>query len=309
MNRDLFGNRTYRKSNRNRLAVFAALLPLGLAIAFTSYAQTQAQTQGITIEAHVSKFEYEVASIKPDLSDHTSSSTNNPPDGFSATNATLAVLVQSAYGIPNFQLIGGPDWINSERYVVDAKMDSETADALQKLALEDRLLVRQHMLQVLLADRLKLTIHHDTRELPVYFLVVAKNGSKLHQANPGDTYADGVKGRGNPMGQGVSSSSNRFATSITSQGMPLSRLIPLLARALGRPVLDKTELTGNFDYALKFAVDRPEPDDTLNGRPFPDSDAPFLFEAIQQQLGLKLESGKGPVEVIVIDHIERPSGN
>jgi uncharacterized protein (TIGR03435 family) len=291
----------HRNTPGNHLALFAALLTLALAIALTSNAQTSPQTQ--------SKFEYEVASIKPDLSNNGNSSTNNPSDGFVATNATLATLIQSAYGILNFQLVGGPDWINSERYVVDAKMDAETADALQKLNLEDRLLARHQMLQALLADRLKLTTHRETRDLPVYFLVIAKNGSKLHQAKSGDAYENGLKSRGGTMGQGMSSNSNRFTTSITDQGMPIASLLPLLGRPLGRPVLDKTGLTGNFDFTLKFAVERPSPDATMNGGPIPDADAPFLLEAIQQQLGLKLESGKGPVEVIVIDHIERPSGN
>jgi len=107
----------------------------------------------------------------------------------------------------------------------------------------------------------------------------------------------------------MGTTSNRFGSHVTAQGVPLSALAAFLARPLGRPVLDKTELAGNFDFSLKFATERPGPDDTLNGQPFPDSDAPFLFEAIQEQLGLKLEAGKGPVEVIVIDHIERPSGN
>lgn len=295
----------YRNALANRLAVFATLLTLTLAIAFSCRAQTQAQNTN----AAPAKFEYEVASIKPDLSDHTSSSTSNPSDGYVATNTTVAVLIQSAYNILNFQLVGGPDWLNSERYVVNAKMDAETADALQKLKVEDRTLARHQMLQALLADRLKLTTHRETRDLPVYFLVIAKNGSKLRQAKLGDTYENGVKGRGSTMGQNISSSSTPFTTSITSQGTPISSLLPLLGRPLSRTVLDKTGLTGNFDYTLKFAVARPLPDDTLNGRPWPDSDLPFLFEAIQQQLGLKLEQGKGPVEVIVIDHIERPSGN
>jgi uncharacterized protein (TIGR03435 family) len=107
----------------------------------------------------------------------------------------------------------------------------------------------------------------------------------------------------------MSSSSGRFASNVTAQGVPLSNLTAFLARPLGRPVLDKTGLAGNFDFTLKFAMERPGPDDTLNGQPMPNSDLPFLFEAIQQQLGLKLESGKGPVEVLVIDHVERPSGN
>jgi uncharacterized protein (TIGR03435 family) len=299
-----------RNTIGNRLAVFAALLTLSLAISFTSSAQIPPQTQSQSTNAtSLPKFEYEVASIKPDLSDHSSSSTNNPPDGFVATNTTLAVLIQSAYGILNFQLVGGPDWINSERYVVDAKMDADTADALQKLKLEDRILARHQMLQALLADRVKLVTHRETRDLPVYFLVIAKNGSKLQQAKPGDTYENGLKGRGGAMGQGTSSSTNRFTTSITAQGMPIASLLPLLGRPLARPVLDKTGLIGNFDFTLKFAIARPAPDETLNGGPVPDSDLPFLLEAIQQQLGLKLETGKGPVEVIVIDHVERPSGN
>jgi uncharacterized protein (TIGR03435 family) len=300
----------HRNTLGNRLAVFAALLTLGLAVSLTSSAQTPPQTQSQnTLAPALPKFEYEVASIKPDVSDHTSSSTSNPPDGYVATNTTVATLIQSAYGILNFQLVGGPDWINSERYVVDAKMDAETADAVHKLKPEDRMLARQQMLRALLVDRVKLTTHSETRDLPVYFLVIAKNGSKLQQAKPGDTYADGFKGPGSPMGQGVSSSTNRFSTSIKAQGMPIASLLPLLGRPLARPVLDKTGLTGNFDFTLKFAIARPAPDETLNGGPVPDSDLPFLLEAIQQQLGLKLEPGKGPVEVIVIDHIERPSGN
>jgi uncharacterized protein (TIGR03435 family) len=298
----------HRNTTGNRLAVFAALLTLGLAIAFTSRAQTQPQPQN-TNAAPLSKFEYEVASIKLDQSDHSSAMTNYPPDGFVATNATLSGLIQRAYGILNFQLVGGPDWINSERYVIDARTDAETTDALQKLTLEQRGLAHQQMLQSLLADRVKLTTHRETRELPVYLLVIAKNGSKLQQAKPGDTYANGLKGRGGAMGQGMSTSSNRFTSNVTAQGASLADLTSFLGRPLGRPVLDKTGLTGNFDFKLKFATDRPTPDATLNGGPVPDADAPFLFEAIQQQLGLKLEAGKGPVEVIVIDHIERPSGN
>lgn len=308
MSRQTFRNRTNRALSGIRLAGFTTLLILGLTITFASNAQPHQQSQSASAPV-LPKFEYEVASIKLDQSDHTSSMTNNPADGFVATNISLKGLILNAYGILDFQIVGGPDWINSERYVIDAKMDAETADSLQKLKLEDRIRARQQMLQALLADRLKLTIHRETRDLPVYFLVVAKNGSKLQQAKPGDTYANGVKGRGGPVGQGMGSTTGRFTSSATAQGVPLSNLTAFLAGPLGRPVLDRTGLTGNFDFALKFAVARPGPDDTLNGRPMPDSDLPFLFEAIQEQLGLKLEPGKGPVEVIVIDHVERPSGN
>jgi uncharacterized protein (TIGR03435 family) len=306
MNHSVFGNRAYRTSSGIRISAFAAFFIFGFALAFTSGAQTQSHSTNATT---LPKFEYEVASIKLDLSDHSSSMTNNAADGFIATNISLKGLILNAYGILDFQVLGGSDWINSERYVIDAKMDSETADALQKLSREAQGLVRQQMLQTVLADRLKLTIHRETRDLPVYFLVIAKGGSKLQQAKPGDTYANGVKGRGGLMGQGMGTSSGRFASNVNAQGVPLSNLTAFLARPLGRPVVDRTGLTGNFDFTLKFAMERPGPDDRLNGMAITDFDAPFLFEAIQEQLGLKLESGKGPVEVIVIDHIERPSGN
>ena len=315
--RDIFESRRNLCLSAVGFVAVAAPLVFGLAIAMPSdaHAQLQTQTQNTTATA-LPKFEYEVASIKLDQSDHTSAMTNNPPDGFTATNATLKGLIQNAYGVLNYQISGGPDWLSSERYVIDAKMDAATADALQKLSREDRVLARQQMLQALLADRLKLTIHRETRELPVYFLVVAKNGHKVQQSKPGDTYSSGIKGRGGvPGGPGMlTSSSSRLSSTMTAQGMPISSLTPFLAGPLGRPVLDKTGLTGNFDFTLKFAVDRAQaaPGDSPNGlppSPSADSDIPFLFEAIQQQLGLKLESGKGPVEVIVIDHIERPSGN
>jgi uncharacterized protein (TIGR03435 family) len=295
-----------RGSDGARFAVCAAFLICGAAIAFASGAQTQSQNANA---AALPKFEYDVASIKLDLSDHNSSSINNPDDGFMATNASLKGLIQNAYGVMDFQVLGAPDWLSSERYVIDAKMDAATMDALQKLSREDKAVARRQMLQALLADRLKLKIHRETKEAPVFFLVIAKTGSKLQQAKPGDTYGSEIPGRGRTMGQGMSTSSGRFFSIITAHGIPISTLIPSLARPLGRPVFDRTGLTGNFDFTLQFATERPGPDDTLNGQPMAGSDLPFLFEAIQQQLGLKLESGKGPVEVIVIDHVERPSGN
>ena len=290
----------------SRVAVFATLITAGVAITSASSAQIQTQNTNATA---LPKFEFDVATIKLDRSDHHSSSTNNPPDGFTATNATLNGLIQNAYGVLDYQIYGGPDWIKSERYVIDAKMDAATADALHKLRSEDQILARRQMLQALLADRVKLTIHRETRDLPVYFLVIAKNGPQLQPAKPGDDYANGVKSRSGLMGQGMSSTTGRFTSSATGQGVALSNLTAFLANSLGRPVLDKTGLTGNFDFALKFTVAQPGPDDRLNGSPMPASDLPFLFEAIQQQLGLKLDAGKGSVEVIVIDHIERPSGN
>jgi uncharacterized protein (TIGR03435 family) len=234
----------------------------------------------------------------------------NTPDGLTVTNFPLGILFQSAYEVQRYQVFGAPDWFYSESYDVDAKMDAATSDALKKLSREDQDIARHQMLQTLLIDRLKLTIHRASKEGPVYLLVVGKNGPKLHEATPGATSPNG-------LGPGLmSSSSNWLAETTTFHAMPISGLARSLEARLGRHIVDKTGLTGNYDFTLKFSTDRAQPQsapgESSNTPPPPshlDPDAPFLLTAIQQQLGLKLESGKGPVEVIVIDHIERPSGN
>jgi uncharacterized protein (TIGR03435 family) len=308
---DVLENRTKSMLSALRLAVPGALVVVGLSIAAPSRARVQKQTQTQnTVAPALPKFEYEVASIKPDLSDHTSAGWMISPDGLTVTNFSLAGLIENAYGIRKYQLSGAPDWLNSETYDVDAKMDAATAEALKKLNSEDQNLEQQQMLQTLLADRFKLKIHRETKEGPVYLLAIGKNGFKLQEARPGATYPNGA-GPGS-----MSSSSNWLAETMMFQAMPISGLARNLEARLGRPVLDKTGLTGNYDFTLKFAIDRSQSQsvtgDSPNAQPAPgqiDPDAPFLLEAIQKQLGLKLEPGKGPVEVIVIDHVERPSGN
>ncbi len=294
-----------------RLGVFGAQIVVGLAIAAQGRARIQQQSQPQnTVANALPKFEYEVASIKPDLSDHTSAGMTNTPDGLIVTNFPLAALIENAYGIQKYQLSGAPDWLNSETYDVDAKMDAATADALKKLSRKDQNLARHQMLQALLIDRLKLTIHRETKQGPVYLLVIGKNGSKLQEAKPGAAYPNG-------LGPGLmSSSSNWLTETMTFQAMPISGLARSLESRLGRHIVDKTGLTGNYDFTLKFSTDRAQPQSApgeSSSTPSPpsqlDPNAPFLLTAIQQQLGLKLEPGKGPVEVIVIDHIERPSGN
>ena len=133
-------------------------------------------------------YEYEVASIKPNKSGTNMIRLMFNPSGLSGTNVTLAMLIRTAYGVEENQISGGPSWLKSDHYDVDAKMDSPTAEALHKLAEDQRRLAIQHMLQALLADRFKLAVHHDSKELSIYALVVAKSGPKLQQAKPGDTY-------------------------------------------------------------------------------------------------------------------------
>jgi bla regulator protein BlaR1 len=217
------------------------------------------------------------------------------PDRFMATNFTLHQLIRLAYGVQDSQILGGPDWLNSEKYDVDARIDSSVVDDLNRLGNAQNNLERLHMLQSLLADHFKLTLHRETKELPAYVLAVAADGPKLHTAKPGDSYAKGVKGMGDaPAGPGEWQSEKG---KIVFQGRPLSSLVQYLSDRLGRIVLDKTDLTGNYDFVLQWAPTSPE------------ASSPSILEAVQEQLGLKLELQNTATEVLIIDHAEKPSEN
>jgi uncharacterized protein (TIGR03435 family) len=237
------------------------------------------------------------------------------PDGFSAWFITPQQIISIAYGVKSFQISGGPGWLPSDRFDIEAKMDAATAGALEKLSNDQRAAVQQQMLQALLADRFQLAVHRETKELTIYTLVIAKGGPKLQTAKPGDTYPNGgTYPDGTHAGAGWMSG-GVLDGKMTAQGVPIARLVLSLTQMLGHPVSDKTELKGVYDFKLRFTPDdRLQPPSgsppSLRLPPPPaDSNAPSLFDALQEQLGLKLESGKGPVEVIVIDHVEGPSGN
>jgi uncharacterized protein (TIGR03435 family) len=263
-------------------------------------------------------FVYDVASIKPNKSSGIMQMVRMmyKPDGLSATNVTLQMLITQGYGINDFQLSGAPEWVKSEHYDVEAKMEKSLADQLKGLTPEQSRPKRQHMLQSMLADRCKLKLHRETRELPVYALVVGKNGAKVREAKPGDAYANGFQGfEGHALGAGLWIMNRGGPTTITSQGVALPQLVDMLSQQLGRTVLDRTGLTGKYDFTLEWKPEETAPvfKGSDSGAPPnatpPDSSGPSLFTAIQEQLGLKLESQKGPVEILVIDHIEKPSEN
>ena len=207
----------------------------------------------------------------------------------------------------NGRLIGAPSWSDSESYDIDAKMEASVADALKKLPPPERQLARQRMLQALLADRFKLVLHTETKEFPVYSLSIAKNGPKLHEAKPDDTYANGYKlPNGKPAGAGFDSDE---VGKVTAQGVSIDNFARWLSRQVRRTVVDRTGLTGKYDFALQWAPEESDASGMPDSTSTADSSGLSIFAALQQQLGLKLESGKGPVEIFVIDHAERPSGN
>jgi uncharacterized protein (TIGR03435 family) len=217
---------------------------------------------------------------------------------------------------------GGPKWLDSDRYDILAKAESSVADKLKKLTPDQRMQAQQEMLQSLLAERLKLVIHRETREYPVYFLTIAKNGPKLKEAKSGDPYENAfpyadkfadhaapgviflVSGRPTPMTQ-----------TIYAFGVSIPRLAWNLTFWSQRIVQDRTGLRGSYDLTLTFCRNSPSGSSAaaLDVQTMPSASdpcgAPTLLAAVQQQLGLRMDSGKGPVEIIVIDHVERPSQN
>jgi uncharacterized protein (TIGR03435 family) len=235
-------------------------------------------------------------------------------DGISVRSVTLIGLLQSAYaaidgnsigpGLKLAQIIGLPDWASTDLYAIEGKMDPSVAIELSKLSSAQQELARAHMLQAMLADRFKLQAHSENREGAVYFLVIAKNGPKLKQATPGETYPKSGFGGAVPYQAGfvVMASPDPGATKRLGLGAAIDKLTPILSAWLHCPVIDKTGLTGKYDFQLQWT----ENEDAETG---PEANWPSLFTAIQQQLGLKLESAKGPVPVLVIEHVEKPSGN
>ena len=298
----VFGS--HRKRLFAALLVAAVLIALNLATATPSRAQSQPQNTAAPLPAYT----YEAATIKPSKGPGPGRRVGMwaAPDGFSAWFITPQQIISVAYGVERFQIPGGPSWLPSERFDVEAKMDAATAYALQKLSEDQRVLAQQQMLQALLADRFQMKAHRETNELTIYTLVIAKGGPKTRRQNLGTLPL--------PLTAPIREQSSMWGGvpdgEITAHAVTLAQLVRNLTQMLGHPVFDKTELKGVYDFKLQFTPDdRLQPPSGLapNQRPpLPpgDSNAPSLFDALQEQLGLKLEPGKGPVEVVVIDHIE-----
>jgi uncharacterized protein (TIGR03435 family) len=235
---------------------------------------------------------YDVVSIKPSHPDSYSSWWKTTADGISV-DMTLKYMIFNAYSIlMDNQVSGMPAWASSAQFAVEAKMDADTAAALGKLSDKDRKKQRQLMLQAVLADRFKLRVHHETRELPVYALVVAKGGLKINESPANE-------GNGESVGRGQ----------LTGQAMQIGSLAMSLSGIVGRLVVDKTGLTGKYGAKLQWTPDDQRGTTEANGATPPEDSAPSIFTALQEQLGLKLESSKEPVDTIVIDHVQLPSKN
>lgn len=281
---------------------------------FVSAPQIRAQSAPTTPEPSPS---FEVASIKPNHSVDASSRTMMQPERFTATNTTVESLVALAYNVKDFQIAGGPSWVKSQGYDMEAKVEESVAEKSRKLPSDELRMRMRLMIQAMLADRFELKVSHQTKELPVYALVVAKGGPKFQEAKPSDTRPNGIKGPdGRPVrsGYGIRIGLGQ----ITGQSVSMGMLVDQLSEQLDRNIVDETGLTGTYDFTLRWTPDqgaralsggaegvKPGIDDQSPT----DSPQPSIFTAIQEQLGLKLQSTKASVGIIVIAHIEMPSEN
>ena len=302
--------------SRKLLLGAAALVAVAAPIIFGLLSAAPSRAQAQTENAAAITTGFEVATIKPtaitpDKSGRPMVKLLSRPDSYSGVNVTLQTLIRDAYGAGDHQISGAPDWLNLEKYDIEAKVDSSLAEGLRKLSMEQGLLERNRMLQALLAERLKLTLHRETKELPIYELAVAPDGPKLQESKPGDVYPNA-----SPDGRGGARWMQFGPGQLTGQGVPVGDLANYLSRRLGRTVLDKTGLTGKYNFTLqtpsvgnlapfdKRTAERQQGNDSAS---FPEPSDDSILTAIQEQLGLKLEPAIGQVEVLVIDHVERPS--
>jgi uncharacterized protein (TIGR03435 family) len=232
---------------------------------------------------------FEVAVIKPSRPDATDHGVRVNGRQFYTINTTVSDLMTFAYRLHSHQIAGGPAWIESEKYDLLAEPDGDGQPNDRQWRI---------MVEKLLAQRFKLAFHYNKKELSVYAITVGKTGPKLTKStgDPNGLYGAFFRGRGNM----VCSNANMgdFAANLQSR--------------LDRPVLDQTGISGRYDFTLKWTPDDsqfvgqslPSPQPTDDG-----TTPPNLFTAIQQQLGLKIEAKKAPADVLVIDHVERPSPN
>jgi uncharacterized protein (TIGR03435 family) len=217
---------------------------------------------------------FEVASIKENKSGSQNWSNRTAGDRYSGTNVSLISLLRTAYALQEFQLVGYPAWAETDKFDIEAKMESGAKPQDLPIAL-----------QRLLADRFKLVVHREPRQSSIYTLVVTEDGPKFKPGDPSK-----CSGR---------CGFNASPTEIVGESVTMEQFAARLSRSIGTHVVDGTSLKGTFDFKVSWL-----PDDRFSGRGA--SANPTLFTAIQEQLGLRLQGGRGPVDTLVIDRVEKP---
>jgi uncharacterized protein (TIGR03435 family) len=233
---------------------------------------------------------FDAASVKRSNTGRTDGGVGlRPPNRYAASNVLLRTILVHAYRLKRFQVLGGPDWIDTERFDIDARAPEGTSSQ------EDLF----QMVRSLLADRFQLATHREVRELPIYALVEARTDQRMGpQLKSSDVDCAAPP---NPCGMSSTSFTNGGGT-LSATGKTLDDLATTLGGMTDRAVVNRTRLSGKYQMDLNWGTDGLGSTQSV-------SDLPPLFTAIQEQLGLRLEPSRGPVEVLVIDHIERPTEN
>lgn len=236
---------------------------------------------------------FDVAAIHENSKDQSGRSHiwSSATDGnFRTENVTAMGLLQWAYDMPDSRIRGGPPWLRSTRFNIDARPDPALNDKLRLLDTAQAREIERHMVQSLLKDRFALKAREGSHVEPVYELIVAKGGPKFKASQVSGTTINGGKGE----------------MRVAGSDHTLALLVEQLSRMVGRVVLDKAGIDGRFDLSLSWT---PDPPSGGSGGAPPDNSGPDIFTALQEQLGLKLKPAKGPVPILVIDQMERPSQN
>lgn len=280
-----------------------------IAVTFVLATAVIAATSVLTVaQGPAQKPQFEVASIKPsDPNQHDGAIMNQPGGRLVIIGMPLRELVKFAYHLQDFQLEGGPQWARTDAWNIEARAEGGGPD------------LAAARLQSLLEDRFQLKTHSEMRDVPVYELTIAKRGSKMKLSQ--DQTPPRPPERGEPQPRPIQRSGpmDRFSVrvgkgSLEAVAMDMPHIVGALSSILRRTVVDKTGLTGLYDVKLQWTPEGGGPPATapagsLVQQPPSDRDGPSIFTALQEQLGLNLESTKAPTEVIVIDSIQRPTQN
>lgn len=261
----------------------------------------QAQTDAAPQDANAKVPAYEVVSIRLSTAEESGGGSNDLPNGFDYKNMPLIWLIYRAYGITlDSQISGLPAWVKTDHYDISARVDEDTAAAWKKLPQRDLWKQQQLMLQAMLAERFQLTVRYEVKVLPVYDLVIAKGGLKMKEAAPDEKRLMYLKSFSL---YGDAGQSGGYTMTMTTHAGTASELAQNLPRYAGRIVIDKTGLgEKKFDYELKWSSDQEAPSDK-------GGTGPAIFKALEEQLGLKLEPAKEPVDTYAVERMERPSAN
>src|SRR5262245_15011808 len=289
-------------------AAFAAPIVVGIRIAPRLMAQSIPDANGQTLA-------FEAASVKPNKSTERNRGAGFQPGGrFLARNLTVRSLVGIAYGTPqpltSFRVLGGPGWSDSDGFDIEAKAIGEFQEAQGGPGFSNS---GELMLRTLLAERFRLKVHTETRELPIYALVPARSGGslgpRLSRSNVDCDAALAAVAAARRAGAAPNPADRPVCAfrGFTGSGVTLGQLSAALTPLVQRVVLDRTGLAGRFDVDLALTPDQmrrpdaPGPDVSLDG--------PSIFTTLQDKLGLKLESTRAPVDIVVIDAVEHPTEN